>query len=423
MATPVVVSDEGLSNLSGLRLASRYQLGDVRAHGALCVVYDAQDAVLRRPVTIKVTSMESAAPYQEALAASAGLSYPAFVAVYDVIEQDERVFIAQEYIDGRPLADYLQEGTPCRRSVALALQLARAIAYAHEHDLTHGDLTPAAVLVDRNAVAHVNNVRLPTDWEYFAATATTVAASGLAPSADATLAALRADERLRDVWSVGALLWMLVTQTSDASGEPTPVAARIFRQDVPQEAQRVIERALDVTAERALGSADALALALETLDDSLRQSATSQRMITPLAVRAYRDEHEWDAAREVTPGRRRGVKSSVDELVNAPTIPGGVDPVALDTSQTRPADDALRLATPVQPYRGRLTAQGRDAWGNAFDPRMAVPTDQGLGVNAYAVGALSAGVMRPWVWTLIGVALFVAFFLVGFLIFPQLKLF
>ena len=87
--TPVTVSDERLESLGGLLLAERYQLGTLRARGALCVVYDAQDVVLRRPLAIKVAALEQASIYREALNATAGLSYPAFLAVYDALEQDE----------------------------------------------------------------------------------------------------------------------------------------------------------------------------------------------------------------------------------------------------------------------------------------------------------------------------------------------
>jgi uncharacterized membrane protein len=41
----------------------------------------------------------------------------------------------------------------------------------------------------------------------------------------------------------------------------------------------------------------------------------------------------------------------------------------------------------------------------------------------YVGGLAGERLMRPWVWAFIGVALFVAFFLVGYLIFPQFKLF
>lgn len=425
VTTPVVVRDERLDNLSGQWLASRYQIGEVRAHGALCVVYDGHDAVLQRTVAIKVAPPESAGACREALAATGGVSYPAFLAIYDVIEQDERLYIAQEFIDGRPLADYLADGAPVRRGVALALQLAHAIAYAHQHDLTHGDLTLSAILIDRNAIAHINNMRTPPDWDYFSAMAASSALSGMGGSADETLAALRADEHLRDIWSVGLALWLLVSSEVGKPGQPGDVTARAVRDEVSPEIREVITRTLDLTHEQRFTSADALALALESLDDALSLDSSDGLHMTPLAIRAYREERERAVGLYGAALRpHRIIDYRDDELGDPSSYSAVTDPMTFDRSQTRPADDG-RFA-PITP-RGQVQARPYDGRGAFADP-LAREVWPGVGAApAWPAGAPPApeaqSVMRPWVWTLIGVALFVAFFLVGYLVFPQVKLF
>jgi serine/threonine protein kinase len=427
----VTVSDERLDALSGRQLAGRYQLGELRATGAYCVVYDGQDAVLARPVAIKVAPIEGADAYREALNATAGLSYPAFLAIYDVIEQDERLYLVQEFIDGRPLSAYLADGAPARRSVALALQLARAVAYAHQHDVTHGDLTPAAILIDRSAVAHLNNLRLPPDWDYFSAIAASVALSGLALSAEEIVAALRADERMRDVWSVGAALWPLITRANGEIGATGAVAPRAYREDVTPEIQAMLARVLDVTHERRIVSADELALALEALDETLAQAATPQRDTLPLAVRAYRQSRDLGDAGMAT-GLRRLIERRDGHLPEAETYPGTTDPMALDTSATRPADNGLYAsAAPLLQYQprpdqgpGRYAAPAPRGRGNQRPGWADAPPDMNpVWPVGYVAGGDAASVMRPWVWTLIGLALFMAFFLIGYLVFPQVKLF
>ncbi|MDE3229506.1 MAG: protein kinase, partial [Chloroflexota bacterium] len=259
----VVASDEQLAQLSGAQLAERYRLGPVCGQGALCVVYAADDMLLRRPVAVKVCPLEAAGAYREALEASSSLSYPAFLAVYDVIEQDGYYYVIQEYIDGRPLTQYLADGAPARRGVALLLQVARAIAYAHQHNLAHGDLVPSAIMIDRQAMAHVNNVCLPTDWEYFSDAVAAAALSEIVPDPEATLTAMRADERTRDVWAIGAALWLLLTQPIGEAQAPHHVAPRAYHEDVTPEMQELLARVLDLTHMRRLVTAEALALALE----------------------------------------------------------------------------------------------------------------------------------------------------------------
>lgn len=417
MATPVVVSDEHLRNLSGQWLVGRYQLGGVRAQGALCVVYDAHDSVLRRPVVIKVSPLAVADAYREALEATGGLSHPAFLAIYDVIEQDGCLHIAQELIDGRPLSDYLTDGAPARRSVAIALQLARAIAYAHQHDVAHGDLTPSAILVDRYAVAHINNVRLPPDWEFFAALSSAVAESGGATSAEVTLAALRSDERLRDIWSIGVTLWTLLSSAIGDGSSQDGASARAFRDDVTPEARRLVERTIDIAHAERITSADELALAIEALDAALARSASDQRQNMPEAVRAYRDAQvSGDAYGKAAKGYWRMTPTHDDRRALVSAASDVTEPFAVDTSQTRPANGPMtdptgRRRSP-RPYDAPAAPTNHYEWD-----------EQPLWPGPSSAAAADIRPMRPWAWTLIGLALFVAFFLIGYLVVPQLTLF
>ena len=88
-------------------LASRYQVAGLRARGALCLVYQGQDAVLQRPVAIKAPFAAHADMYRSTLALTSALAHPAFLSLYDVIEQGDGLFLAYEFVEGRPLADYL----------------------------------------------------------------------------------------------------------------------------------------------------------------------------------------------------------------------------------------------------------------------------------------------------------------------------
>ena len=76
--TAVTVSDERLESLSGLLLAERYRLESVRARGAFCVVYHAQDVLLRRPLIIKVTSQDQAPVFGAPSTRAISISWPAW---------------------------------------------------------------------------------------------------------------------------------------------------------------------------------------------------------------------------------------------------------------------------------------------------------------------------------------------------------
>ncbi|MGH2517454.1 MAG: protein kinase domain-containing protein, partial [Ktedonobacterales bacterium] len=152
----------------GLRLLNRFHIEEPLPAGALCRVYRGQDTVLRRSIAVKAIAPERVEIYRDALRATAALSHPAIVATYDAIDHDGWLIIIQEYVTARPLTTYLRDGVPSERAVDLGGQIARALAYAHAHDIIHGDLTPAAVLVDRQATVRLNNFHLPADEEYIA---------------------------------------------------------------------------------------------------------------------------------------------------------------------------------------------------------------------------------------------------------------
>jgi serine/threonine-protein kinase len=419
---PVVESDDSLERLSGQWLTSRYQFIKVRAHGAYSVVYDAQDVVLQRSVAIKVTTLDHADTYRAAFAASAALSYPAFIAVYDSLEEGGRLNIVQELIDGRAFSDYLVEGAPTRRAVSLALQLARALAYAHQHGMSHGDLTPSAILIDRSARAHINNTGLPPDWEYFTAVAGAAARAGLLPEPEGALAMIRDDAVARDIWAIGAMLWQLLTvELRDTSSAPDVAGVRTFRRDVALDVQDVVLRAMDVTHTLRIPTAERLALALEALDTQLNVEPDVQGGVTPIAVRAYVGRVR-DVAQ--TPGMRRMLGQYADDRHLASTETDFGAPFVLDTSETRPADDALFSSGPRgQMESHRITASGVPRADYVTGRPAPHPLMHQGEYRAYDSQREQHTIMRGWVWTLIGVALFVAWFLVGFLVFPQFKLF
>lgn len=445
--------DRRVRDLSGLWLGGRYTLTSLRAMGALCAVYNAQDAVLERAVVVKVIPPALVSVYEETLATAAPLAHPAFLALYDVIPHDGQLFLAQELVDGHPLSEYLTAGTAERRAVALSLQIARAIAYAHERGIAHGDLTSAATLVDRAAVAHVNNLGAPPDWDAFEALARNAAASGVGAPAERALPLLREDVWRRDVWAIGALLWSLVASPSapndpaDAPATPA-VTPRAFHEDVSEEVRALVAQTLDLTRADALTRADELALALAEVEAALTPPLADHGGMTPLAVRAYREQTR-DAAPRGAAGvgqwRRalgnEAVSASAPTLGGAPLYDGVPYPLGdeaatrdpRDENDTRPSEDAPfqlvtnRLRLPSRPVSERQ-ASGvglqRARYGAVYGQTPLAPAwarEEPTTPGREQEGRV--GAMRPWMWTVIGVALFVAFFVVGFFVYPQVKLF
>ena len=145
----------------GARLG-RYQIIDEISRGGMGVVYRALDGTLNREVALKVLPADLVSDadrrgrfIQEAQAASA-LEHPNIAVIHEVGQADDVSFIAMELIRGEKLSDVLTAGPlPAARALELAVEVAEALARAHEKGVVHRDLKPANVMVTEPGHAKV----------------------------------------------------------------------------------------------------------------------------------------------------------------------------------------------------------------------------------------------------------------------------
>ncbi len=135
----------------------RYRIADRIGQGAMGVVYRARDPIIDRVVALKTIdphlSGDALREFNERFfheAKSAGrLSHPNIVTIYDAGEADGVAYIAMEHLEGPSLRQMLDDHPPLAvsRSLEIAAQVARGLAYAHEHGVVHADVKPANVIL------------------------------------------------------------------------------------------------------------------------------------------------------------------------------------------------------------------------------------------------------------------------------------
>src|SRR3954469_8042265 len=129
------------------------QLGE----GGMGEVYRAHDPRLGRDIALKVIrrALVSGSKgdddalerlLREATLASA-LNHPNIVTIHETGTVDNDRFIAMELVDGRTLRELATEGLPLERTVAIARQIAEALAVAHAAQIVHRDIKPDNVMV------------------------------------------------------------------------------------------------------------------------------------------------------------------------------------------------------------------------------------------------------------------------------------
>jgi eukaryotic-like serine/threonine-protein kinase len=307
----------------------QYEVRERLGSGGMGDVYRAHDTKLDRPVALKIvldsgTHRTADRVLREGRAASA-LNHPNICTLYEVGEFGGRPYLAMEYIDGQPLSSAIPpEGFEPAEVVGYGVQIADALAHAHERGVIHRDLKAANVVVTPQGRAKVLDFGI-------AKRLTTVGVGGgtgtltEAGTISGTLAYM-APERLRDhpadaqsdIWALGVLLYEMASGRRPFAGDnafevssailkdsPPPLPAK-----VPAPLQHLILKCLEREPANRFQQASDVVAALERHEDArrldLRSIWPARRVVLGLTVAAL-----IVAALAVYQWRRAGDRSLV----------------------------------------------------------------------------------------------------------------
>jgi eukaryotic-like serine/threonine-protein kinase len=146
-----------------IKLAGRYRLVRRLSRTEMAEVYEAVDETLERRVAAKVLLPELAddpdfvARFQREARAAAILNHPNIVSVYDSGRHDGSYFIVMEFVDGPTLAELIADEAPLHeaRAAEIGVQIAAALAAAHQAGIVHRDVKPGNVLLDGGGTVKV----------------------------------------------------------------------------------------------------------------------------------------------------------------------------------------------------------------------------------------------------------------------------
>src|SRR3982751_2620560 len=151
--------------MPGEVIAGRYELVELVGTGGMSSVHKACDRLLERNVALKVLhphygdDPEYVERFRREARSVAQLSHPHIVTVIDRGEDGGQQFIVFEYVDGENLKQLVERTgpLPTRRAVELALAIAGALAFAHQHGLVHRDVKPQNVLLTPDGEAKMTD--------------------------------------------------------------------------------------------------------------------------------------------------------------------------------------------------------------------------------------------------------------------------
>ena len=269
-----------------------YAIAGPLGAGGMGEVYRARDTRLRREVAIKVLRDELAADpervrrFEKEARAAAALNHPNILVLHDIGRHAGQPYLVTELLEGETLAERIAAGElGVARSVEFAIQIARALAAAHEKGIVHRDIKPSNVFVTTEGVAKLLDFGLARlthghgeAWD--PATASTESSQTdmgavlgtVGYMAPEQVRSLPVDHRA-DIFAFGCVLYEMLSGTRAFTGnspadtfsaillkDPPPLSGS--QRDIPVVLQSIVSQCLEKRPENRFSSAHDLALAL-----------------------------------------------------------------------------------------------------------------------------------------------------------------
>ena len=172
----------------GTVLAGRYELEEVLGEGGMATVYRAHHRLVNRPCAVKVMKPRYATQevvrerFRREAKAAQKLAHPNIIEIFEQGEtEDGCLYLVMELLSGHTLADELERSKiSLERALPILIQIARALARAHDLEVIHRDLKPEniflaqppdaperVVLLDFGIARSTEDVRLTESGEVF----------------------------------------------------------------------------------------------------------------------------------------------------------------------------------------------------------------------------------------------------------------
>lgn len=354
----------GLSEDLGIIQAALpgYEVVGCVQHGGQGIVYEARQHSTNRRVAIKLlldgplANDRQRLRFEREVELIARLDHPNIVTVFEGGAARGRLYYTMSYVEGLPIDDYaiMADLTP-HQIVALLIQLARAMSYAHQNGVIHRDLKPDNLLVDQAGKPYIMDFGLAEDlWSSDHQHSITAPGQFLGTLPYMSPEQLggqdgRVDIR-SDVYALGVCLFKLLTDTLPFDrGAPEQLRQRILNDESASIRRVIRERQLQIREPHTI-NADLEAIVTKALAKNKNQRYPSadaladdlERYLRGEAVSARSDNRLYVLRRMV---RKYWLPVSIAAVILVSVIGSAVS-IAVSSRQTaRERDRALAASS------------------------------------------------------------------------------
>ena len=243
-------------------------------------VFRAHDRVLERTVAVKVLHQryndedEYVERFRREARMAAGLSHPNIVTVIDRGEHEGRQFIVFEYVDGDNLKEVVNRAgpLPVERVLALGIQIASGLAFAHANGLVHRDVKPQNVLLNGDGTAKVTDFGIARSLDVGKGVTQTGTVLGTSDYIAPEQAQGQPVGERTDVYSLGVVLYELLTGELPFAGDNfVAVAMKHINEAAPRVSDAPARRAAAARRRDRGRAREGPGRALRAMDDFRRE--------------------------------------------------------------------------------------------------------------------------------------------------------
>jgi|GEM_PF-1063024 len=271
--------DSEISKLESITKIKHYEIKKEISRGGMGVVYLAEDTKLSRNVAIKIILSTSQAIYykrfQREAMIYASLSHPNIVKIYDVGIYKNKPYIIMEYIQGKPILQYIkeQQHVDYREHANLLSQIAQAVHYIHKKNIIHRDIKSDNILVKENGIPILIDFGIARDCSKTTFQEKLTQTGSLLGTVNIMSPEQALGDKIdyrTDIYSLGTVLYQLCTgqypfdmsdtySTLCAITTDQPITPSTIKPDIPKSLDQIILRCLEKKPENRYKTAQHLA--------------------------------------------------------------------------------------------------------------------------------------------------------------------